>query len=70
MSEEEAKNERIKKGLAALSLEKKTGEEEIQQKRKNFLAEMRDALITGSEVPEGEPKTKKIKKQKKGSENL
>ena len=47
MSEEEEKNQRIRKGLAALNIDKKLGDDEIQQKRKNFMSEIRDALISG-----------------------
>ncbi|CDW82473.1 coiled-coil domain-containing protein 104 [Stylonychia lemnae] len=62
--EEEEKNQRIKKGLAALSLDKKVSEQEIQQKRKNFMSEIRDALITGDQES-SEATIKKVKKGKK-----
>ena len=42
-----------------------TTEDDIKQKRINFMAEIRDALIAGDGQPEGEAKTKKIKKGKK-----
>ena len=44
-------------------------EEDIKKKRINFMADIRDALIAGDGTQEGEVKTKKIKKQKKKTED-
>ena len=65
---EESKDERIKKGLAALNMGGMSGEQ-MQEKRKNFMTEIRDALIAGEAVNE-EGFTKKLKKKKKNDEPL
>ena len=51
MTQEEEKNERIKKGLAAMKLGKDAVDQEQQnnEKRKNLMHEIRDALISGEE---------------------
>mmetsp|Transcript_27323 Transcript_27323/g.26366 ORF Transcript_27323/g.26366 Transcript_27323/m.26366 type:complete len:98 (-) Transcript_27323:40-333(-) len=64
MSEEEQKNERIKKGMAALSIGGVQDENQIQQKRKNFMHDIRDALISGDQE-DGEAKVVTKKRKKK-----
>ncbi len=67
-NEEEEKNQRIKKGLQALSMNQQS-EDDIKKKRINFMADIRDALITGDVTGEGEVvQQKKLKKKKQKTE--
>ena len=63
MTQEEEKNERIKKGLAAMKLGKDAVDQEQQnnEKRKNLMHEIRDALISGEEGAQEIQKKKKKK---------
>ena len=58
-TEEEAKNERIKKGLANLNMAGGPNPDEIKEKRRNFMVQIRDALIAGEGESEGFKKKKK-----------
>ena len=65
ITQEEEKNERIKKGLAAMNLGKTSEdiETENKEKRKLLMGEIRDALINGEDEAV-EVQTKKKKKKK------
>lgn len=61
--EESKKQELIKRGLAALNIEgaAEAKEEDMQQKRREFMTGLRDAIIAGDE---GATVSKKKKKKK------
>ena len=71
-TEEEAKNDRIKKGLAALNMAGGgQNPNDIQEKRRNFMGQIRDALIAGDGESEGfKKKVKKQAPKKKDTELL
>lgn len=65
--EERKKQELIKRGMAALNMKDSShlSEQEIQEKRKNFMAGIRDAIVSGGAE---EPPVQKKKKKKKAAE--
>lgn len=50
--------------MASLSLGGAQTDTQIQEKRKNFMTEIRDALIAGDVATDGQDKSKKTKKKK------
>ena len=64
---EEEKSDLIKKGMAAMNMGGGLSDQEINQKRKNFMAEIRDALVSGdtNQVPDETGTVKKLRKGKK-----
>ena len=62
---EEEKSERIRKGLAALKMGAEGAEEQAQQeKRKVFMSDLRDALVSGVDDVDQVMGQKKKKKKK------